>query len=161
MLLNRGMPGSTAPVTTPCAAALLAPHSDPDLVVVELSTNESPAAFTSTPRHAYEQLLRSLLDLPSAPAVALLHHYPWWKAAGSGATAGLFFREPEGQLTTYSQVGVGGWRWFCGAPPPICHSLTTPPRCRHDNPPHPTPPNPTDRSTTTHRRCRCGPRPGA
>ena len=139
VLLNRGMPGSTAPVTTPCAAALLglqpppgAPPARaqgrkqgggagaaataasaggdarlPDLVVIEFTTNESPAAFTMRGRQAYEALVRQVAALPSRPAVVLLHHYAWWKAEGDGAAAGLFYREPEGQLTTYSQVG--GW----------------------------------------------------
>ena len=34
----------------------------------------------------------------------LLHHYPWYKAAGDGVERGLYYREPEHQLTMYSYV---------------------------------------------------------
>jgi hypothetical protein len=68
--------------------------------------NDSPAAYASKGRAAFEGLLRLLLALPSRPALLLLHHYPWWKAEGDGAAAGLFYREPEGQLTLYSHVRV-------------------------------------------------------
>lgn len=46
-------------------------------MVLELSTNESPAPYTSRGRQAYERLVRQLLALPGRPAVVLLHHYPW------------------------------------------------------------------------------------
>lgn len=77
------------------------------MVVVEFSTNDSPSAWTTRGKGAYEGLLRSLLALPGAPAVVLLHHFPWFKAAGDGRSAGLFYREPEGQLTLLSQVRGG------------------------------------------------------
>ncbi len=77
------------------------------MVVVEFSTNDSPSAWTTGGKGAYEGLLRSLLALPGAPAVVLLHHFPWFKAAGDGRSAGLFYREPEGQLTLLSQVWGG------------------------------------------------------
>jgi hypothetical protein len=73
-------------------------------VVVEFSANDSPAPWPARGRQAYEQLLRALLALPGQPAVVLLHHYPWHKAAGDGATEGLFYIEPELQLTTFAQV---------------------------------------------------------
>jgi hypothetical protein len=73
-------------------------------VSVEFTVNDSPTAFTSSARTSFEEMLRRLLAYPSSPAVVLLHHYPWWKAEGDGLTRGLFYREPEGQLTTFSQV---------------------------------------------------------
>jgi hypothetical protein len=108
----------------PCYLA----EQDADLVVVEFSANDSPAFYTSSARHSYEELLRKLLDpLPDLtsegsdgngssssgggsgsvwhqPAVVLLHHYPWFKATGDGADRGLYYREPEHQLTMYSYV---------------------------------------------------------
>lgn len=71
---------------------------------MEFSVNDPTTSFTSSGRHSYEALLRQLLSLPSRPAVVLLHHYPWWKAAGDGLSSGLFYREPEGQLNTFSYV---------------------------------------------------------
>ena len=80
-----------------------------DLVIVELTVNDPPASFTSTTRHSYEQLLRTLLQLESRPAVILLHHYKWWESFGDGLPRGLFYPPAEAQLTTYSHV-----RCHCG-----------------------------------------------
>lgn len=100
-LVNWGLPGSTSPVTTPCVHSMV--DQDADLAVVEFTANDSPSAWTSRGKKGFESLLRTLLALPGQPAVVLLHHYPWFKATGDGANAGLFYREPEGQLTTFSQ----------------------------------------------------------
>lgn len=84
---------------------------------MEFSTNDSPSPWTSQSKEAYEWLLRSLLALPGAPAVVLLHHFPWFKAAGDGLGAGLYYREPEGQLTLLSHVrgrGRGQGPRACG-----------------------------------------------
>lgn len=100
VLLNRGLPGATSQVTAPCVHSMVPPTAD--LVIVEFSTNDSPSGWTTRGKGSYEGLLRSLLALPSGPAVVLLHHFPWFKAAGDGRSAGLFYREPEGQLTLLS-----------------------------------------------------------
>lgn len=102
VLSNIGMPGSNSQVTTPCIESMIA-AADPDFVSVEFTVNDSPTAFTSSARTSFEEMLRRLLAYPSSPAVVLLHHYPWWKAEGDGLTRGLFYREPEGQMTTFSQ----------------------------------------------------------
>ena len=111
-------------------------EQDADLVVVEFSANDPPTSYTSSARHSYEELLRKLLDpLPDLtgkgsdgsdssgngssgggnsssvrhqPAVVLLHHYPWFKATGDGVNRGLYYREPEHQLTMYSYVRPAG-----------------------------------------------------
>ncbi|PSC75050.1 hypothetical protein C2E20_1732 [Micractinium conductrix] len=100
VLSNRGLPGSTSGITAPCVHGMVA--ADADLVVVEFSTNDSPAGWTSGGKHGFEALLRTLLALPGRPAVVLLHHYAWWKAAGDGRSAGLYYREPEVQLETFA-----------------------------------------------------------
>ncbi|KAL4422911.1 hypothetical protein ABPG75_009108 [Micractinium tetrahymenae] len=100
VLLNRGLPGATSQVTAPCVHSMVPPSAD--LVVVEFSTNDSPSEWDSRGKAGYEGLLRSLLALPGGPAVVLLHHYAFLKAAGDGRSAGLFYREPEGQLTLLS-----------------------------------------------------------
>lgn len=71
-------------------------HSLPALFVQE--------SFDSPIRRTYEQVLRRLLRMPSTPAVLLLQAYPWWQAFGDGVTEGLFYREPENELTVLGQV---------------------------------------------------------
>ena len=48
------------------------------------------------------QVIRRLLAYPSRPAVMLLHHYAWWESPGDGLHAGLFYRQPEQDLTMLS-----------------------------------------------------------
>ena len=67
---------------------------------------KSKAPYTSPERRSYEQLIRRLLKLPGRPAVMLLHHYGYWEAAGDGLDRGLFYREPEGQLTAFAHVSA-------------------------------------------------------
>lgn len=58
--------------------------------------------YSSSERRAYEQVLRHVLRLPKAPAVLMLQVYPWHQGGGDeGVTAGLFYREPEGQQTVF------------------------------------------------------------
>jgi hypothetical protein len=74
-------------------------------VSLEFTVNEkSNAPYTSPERRSYEQLIRRLLKLPGRPAIMLLHHYGYWEAAGDGLDRGLFYREPEEQLTAFAHV---------------------------------------------------------
>jgi len=76
-------------------------------VILEFAVNDkADAEFNSPPRRAYEQLVRKLLQLPSKPAVVLLHHYAWWMSSGDGKQQGLFYSEPEGQYTVLAHVRV-------------------------------------------------------
>ena len=54
------------------------------------------------------------------PAVLVLHHWGWWNALGDGVDRGLFYSQPEGQLTAFSHVRLG-WVCCCGAAS-ACHS---------------------------------------
>lgn len=102
VLVNKVIPASTAFLYATC----LQHHvpQDVDLVTLEFTVNESPKApYTSPERRSYEQLIRRLLKLPGRPAVMLLHHYAYWEAHGDGLDRGLFYREPEGQLTAFAQ----------------------------------------------------------
>lgn len=38
------------------------------------------------------------------PALLVLHHWGWWNALGDGIDRGLFYSQPEGQLTAFSHV---------------------------------------------------------
>lgn len=62
-------------------------------------------------RRPYEQLLRSLLRLPSNPAVLMLQVYPWWRSARDGIPEGLYYREPEIEKTVLAQVSCGLCAW--------------------------------------------------
>ncbi len=64
----------------------------------------SQISYASKFRRGYEQLLRRLLLLPSKPAVILLQAYPWWMSFGDGFWQGLYYREPETELTVLGQV---------------------------------------------------------
>lgn len=61
-------------------------------------------SYTSRFRQVFEQLLRRLLQLPSKPAVLLLQHYPWWRSPRDGVPQGLYYREPETEMTVLGQV---------------------------------------------------------
>ena len=64
-------------------------------------------SYDSPGRRAFELLLRRLQAMPSRPAVLLLQMYPWWQAFGDGATQGLYYREPETEMTVLAQAS---WR---------------------------------------------------
>lgn len=61
-------------------------------------------SYTSKQRRRYEQLLRRLLLLRSQPAVVLLQAYTWWCSFGDGILQGLYYREPEIEMTVLGQV---------------------------------------------------------
>lgn len=61
-------------------------------------------SYTSKARRCYEQLLRRLLRWPSQPTVLLLQYYPWWRSLGDGILDGLYYREPETEMTVLGQV---------------------------------------------------------
>ena len=83
--------------------------------MVEFTFNElADLPYTQPQRRGFEQLLRKLLRLPSAPAVVVLHHYGWWHSAGDGVGAGLFYRRAEEQMGTMAQVGKAGPRRQAG-----------------------------------------------
>ncbi|PRW45267.1 hypothetical protein C2E21_6426 [Chlorella sorokiniana] len=101
VLENKAIAASTAFMYAAC----LQHHvpEDADLVTLEFSVNEKPdAPYPSPERRAFEQLLRRLLRLPGRPAVLVLHHWGWWNALGDGIDRGLFYSQPEGQLTAFS-----------------------------------------------------------
>ncbi|KAI3428300.1 hypothetical protein D9Q98_006679 [Chlorella vulgaris] len=98
VMVNKAIAASTAFLYATC----LQHHvpQDVDLVTLEFSANErADAPFTSLERRSFEQLIRRLLQYPGRPAILLLHHYAWWEAPGDGVDRGLFYRQPEGQLT--------------------------------------------------------------
>ncbi|PSC68081.1 hypothetical protein C2E20_8267 [Micractinium conductrix] len=102
VLQNKAISASTAFLYSHCLQHHVPP--DADLVSLEFSVNErSDAPFQSIERRSYEQLLRRLLALPGRPAVIMLHHYGWWEAAGDGLDRGLYYRQPEADLTTLAQ----------------------------------------------------------
>ena len=72
---------------------------------MEFTYNEPADVLFNTPqRKGFEQLLRKLLQLPSQPAVVMLHHYAWWFNQGDGASYGLFYRPAENQLGVFGEV---------------------------------------------------------
>lgn len=145
------------------------PPRPPPPTLARAANDNEYASLNSLDRRAYEHLLRRLLALDSRPAVLLLHTYQWWRAAGSAVTKGLFYKEPEQQLTTLSHVrhGQGMQGAFSAVCAPLCpqgvrrvnaagSSLLLPalvPANAH-TPPHP-------RSTMMCPRSRSGQRPGA
>lgn len=62
-------------------------------------------SYASPSRRYYEQVVRRLLRMPTNPAVLLLHYYPWWRSPGDGVAEGLYYREPETEMTVLGQVG--------------------------------------------------------
>ena len=75
--------------------------------------HEDGEAFDSDRRKGFERLLRALLRLPAAPAVALLHHYAWPRAGAP--PGGLYYASAEADLTVFGQVGWVGEAWHCWA----------------------------------------------
>ena len=174
----------------PCPSIPGVVSQDADLVVVEFSANDSPTTYTSQARHSYEGLLRKLMGrspdrldggggggrgssastgdgrIEHQPAVVLLHHYPWYKAAGDGLDKGLYYREPEHQLTMYSYVRTGQpggalTGRAVGKPSRPCAAAVTPLLPAHLPPaPAPTAPLPRCCSIMTCPRCLCALPPG-
>ncbi|KAL4427825.1 hypothetical protein ABPG75_001914 [Micractinium tetrahymenae] len=102
VFVNRAIPASTAFLFATC----LSHHvpADADLVTLEFTVNErKEAPFTSIERRAFEQLLRRLLAYPGRPAIMMLHHYSWFESTGDGLNQGLYYAEPESQLSTLAQ----------------------------------------------------------
>lgn len=60
--------------------------------------------YNSVGRRGFEQLLRRLQAMPSQPSLLLLQLYPWWQAFGDGVTQGLYYREPENQMTVLGEA---------------------------------------------------------
>ncbi|KAL4448549.1 hypothetical protein ABPG75_005768 [Micractinium tetrahymenae] len=102
---NKGMGASSSGIFAACTERMVPP--DADLVVLEFSLNDAEdAPFDSPWRAAYEQLARTLLALPSCPALLQLHHFRWWHPVpGSDALEpGLFYQPPvEDQLTVFAK----------------------------------------------------------
>ena len=73
-------------------------------------------SYNSVERRAFEQLLRQVQSIPSQPSVLLLQVYPWWQAFGDGVTHGLFYREPESEMTVMAQASGRPSRLPCTAP---------------------------------------------
>jgi hypothetical protein len=100
--------------------------------VVEFAVNDH-----DIDRRPYEQLLRSLLRLPSNPTVLMLQLYPWWRSASDGVLEGLYNREPEVDKTVLAQVSCGLYHvlgrpldgWGCASPAAQALQATTPPGC--------------------------------
>lgn len=73
-------------------------------------------SYVSPHRRSYEQVLRRLLRLPSKPAVLLLQTYAWWFSHGDGIPEGLYYKEPEIEMTVLGQVSwlvpTRGWLWL-------------------------------------------------
>lgn len=86
---------------SPSASLLVKPHSCCRHV---FSVQPS---YNSAVRRGFEQLLRRLQAMPSQPSLLLLQLYPWWQAFGDGVTHGLYYREPENQMTV---LGQASWR---------------------------------------------------
>ncbi|KAL4442042.1 hypothetical protein ABPG77_011303 [Micractinium sp. CCAP 211/92] len=102
VLVNRAIPASTAFLFATCLSHHVPP--DADLVTLEFTVNErKEAPFTSIERRSFEQLLRRLLSYPGRPAVMMLHHYSWFDSVGDGLNQGLYYAEPESQLSTLAQ----------------------------------------------------------
>ncbi|KAI7846321.1 hypothetical protein COHA_000158 [Chlorella ohadii] len=111
-LYNKGMSAWNSAQFEPCLEHIVPEGAD--LVVVEFAINDAslqrsearlPAgpSYDSPGRRAFELLLRRLQAMPSRPAVLLLQMYPWWQAFGDGATQGLYYREPETEMTVLAQ----------------------------------------------------------
>lgn len=49
-------------------------------------------------------MLRRMLQRPSQPTLLLLQYYPWMRSFGDGVTQGLYYREPETEMTVIGQV---------------------------------------------------------
>lgn len=121
-----------------CAAVLrqspLCP-ADRSCTVVLLCLQYS---YASRVRRVYEQVLRRLLLSPSKPAVVLLQMFPWWRSPGDGVPDGLYYREPETEMTVLGQVTHGRTRLLALVSALLatilaqwrCHLSFAPFRCR-------------------------------
>ncbi len=65
-------------------------------------------SYASPQRRTYEQMLRRMLQRPSQPTLVLLQYYPWMRSFGDGVTQGLYYREPETEMTVLGQVSTLG-----------------------------------------------------
>lgn len=72
-----------------------------------------PLSWHSAPQHMLllkRSLRGSMADSadnsPCRPAILVLHHWGWWNALGDGIDRGLFYSQPEGQLTAFSHVSL-------------------------------------------------------
>ena len=66
----------------------------------------SQVSYASRQRRTYEQMLRRMLQRPSQPTLLLLQYYPWMRSFGDGVTQGLYYREPETEMTVIGQVST-------------------------------------------------------
>ncbi|KAL4431189.1 hypothetical protein ABPG75_006445 [Micractinium tetrahymenae] len=101
VLVNKGIAASTAFMYAAC----LQHHvpEDADLVSLEFTVNEAQnSPYQSPERRSFEQLIRRLLARKHPPAVLILHSYGWWNSFGDGMDRGLFYQQPELQLTAFS-----------------------------------------------------------
>lgn len=97
-------------------------------MVLEFTVNDNDTVALNSPqRLAYEHLVRRLLARPGGrrPAVVLLHLYAWWRAASAQKGEGLYYKEPEQQLTLLSHVrGRAGARAGASAGPHVAGMLS-------------------------------------
>lgn len=122
-LHNAGIGGTNSMTFAACIGVLVA---DADLAIVEFTMNDfelsvpmrtNSEAFTiytpglkpEDPRSggslkSYERLLRVLLQLPSRPAVVLLHYFSWFVSGGGGGKVAPFYNSMEVEYTS-----VGGY----------------------------------------------------
>lgn len=91
-------------------------HPQVEFAINDMVPSQPWLLYNSSERRAYEGIVRHLLRMPRAPALLLLHVYPFNQAGGDGVTEGLFYREPEGQLTVLAHVRarMGGARLAAG-----------------------------------------------
>lgn len=91
------------------------PRLPPRAVSLEFTVNEAAnSPYQSPERRSFEQLLRRLVSRKYQPAVLILHSYGWWNSFGDGVDRGLFYQQPELQLTAFSHVRGGGGQSSAG-----------------------------------------------
>ncbi|KAG2492246.1 hypothetical protein HYH03_009488 [Edaphochlamys debaryana] len=74
--VNGGLPGTTSAYMSSCMHQHL--PLDVDLVLIEYSVNDSPTPSGEfEERRPFERLVRKALELPSRPAVVLVHFFAW------------------------------------------------------------------------------------
>ena len=76
--------------------------------------------YASPQRRTYEQMLRRMLQRPSQPTLLLLQYYPWMRSFADGVTQGLYYREPETEMTVLGQASCP-----ISAPRAAMHGATT------------------------------------